>query len=205
MKILLLDDHALFRAGLRLLLQTLAPAVEVLEAGDMDGALLLIARHADTALCLLDLDLRGQNGMSLIARIRQPTSTLGVVVVSAHDELATVKACIDAGAMSFISKAASPEQLATALRYVLAGQVYLPPHLFDSHAAEADSLKLTPRQRDVLAGLCQGLSTKAIARTLDLSEHTVKDYISGLFKLLDVHNRTEAVIKTNRLRLLREA
>ncbi|WP_426993119.1 response regulator [Methylomonas sp. CM2] len=201
MKILLLDDHALFRAGLRLLLQALDRSVTVFEAGTIAEALAVAAEHADLRLCLLDLSLRGEDGLAAVADIKAVASDVAVVVVTASDEPATVRACINAGAMSFIPKSSAPDVLAEALKYVMAGAVYLPAAMAVSDGDWAP-INLSPRQRDVLRGLCRGLPTKSIARDLGLSEHTVKDYIAALFKALDVHNRTEAVIKTGRLRLL---
>lgn len=202
MKILLLDDHALFRAGMRLLLGTLGRDALTLEAETIAEALAITAEHPDLQLCLLDLNLRNENGLDALDRIKTAASDVAIVVVSSNDEAALIRQCLDVGAMSFIAKSAPPEVLAEALRYVLAGEIYLPAQLFDEHDMELSPLVLSPRQRDVLRGLCRGLSTKSIARDLMLSDFTVKDYIASLFRLLNVHNRTEAVIKAGRLKLL---
>lgn len=201
MKILLLDDHALFRAGLRLLLGAIAPASTVLEAGAIDEALAIAGRYPELELCLLDLGLRNENGLAALAKIKAVIPEVAVVVVSASEESALIRACIDAGAMGYIAKSAPPEELDKALRHVLAGAVYLPPGIFEG-IADFPVVNLSPRQRDVLRGLCRGLSRKDIARDLSLSEHTVKEYLAGLFQLLKVHNRTEAVIMAGKLRLL---
>jgi DNA-binding NarL/FixJ family response regulator len=206
MKILLLDDHALFRAGLRLLLETLDHHAQILEAGRIAEALEIVAVHPDLQLCLLDLNLHHEKGMDLLGKLKSVSPDVTVVVVSSSDEASLVRACIDAGAMSFIPKSAAPEVLAEALKYVLSGDIYLPHGLFGSETPHhhPSPISLSPRQRDVLRGLCRGQSTKSIALDLALSEHTVKDYIAALFQLLAVHNRTEAVIEANRLRLLPE-
>jgi DNA-binding NarL/FixJ family response regulator len=204
MKILLLDDHALFRAGLRLLLETLDHHTEILEAGSIAEALMLVAEHPDVHLCLLDLNLHHEQGLDMMASLKTVAPDIAVVVVSSCDEVGQIRASIDAGAMSFIPKSATPAILAEALKHVLTGDVYLPHALLVNEKAlqNASAVSLSPRQRDVLRGLCRGQSTKSIARDLELSEHTVKDYIAALFQLLAVHNRTEAVIEANRLRLL---
>lgn len=205
MNILILDDHVLFRAGLRLLLKTLDRSVITFEAGTADEALVIADRHPELQLCLLDLNLRQEQGLCLLARIKTAAPDIAVIIISACEEPAMMRACIDAGAMSYIPKSSTPEQLASALQCVLGGVVYLPSALLDGSMDTADKpLNLSQRQLDVLRGLCKGLSTKAIARELALSDHTVKDYIAALYKLLDVHNRTEAVIKTGRLRVLPE-
>ncbi|QSA97141.1 response regulator [Methylococcus sp. EFPC2] len=200
-KILLLDDHALFRAGLRLLLETLGKDAVVLEAGTIGEALALASRHPDLPLCLLDLNLRNEHGLDALARIKATAPDVAIVVISSTEESGAIQACIEAGAMSFIAKSAPPETLAVALRHVLAGEIYLPPPFDRPAEPDAPPVALSPRQRDVLRGLCRGLPTKSIARELGLSEHTVKDYIASVFQLLGVHNRTEAVIEAARLKL----
>ena len=204
MKILLLDDHALFRAGLRLLLGTIDRNAVVLEAGAINEAIIIADKNPDLELCLLDLNLRNENGLIALDRIKGTAPDVAVVIVSSSDDdAALVRTCLDAGAMSFISKSSAPEVLTDALGHVLAGSVYLPPRML---GREDDSGKLSVafshRQRDVLRGLCRGLSTKSIARNLCLSDHTVKEYIASIFRLLDVHNRTEAVIKASQMKLL---
>ena len=203
MKILLLDDHALFRAGLRLLLGALGRTTETLEAGSIDEAMSIVSENPDLQLCLLDLNLRNENGLMALARIKSCAPDIAIVVVSSSDETSVIRTCLDAGAMSFIAKSAAPEVLAEALRHVLAGSVYLPPRLMNAEDDSDDQcVTLSSRQKEVLGGLCRGRSTKSIARDLALSEHTVKEYIAAIFRLLDVHNRTEAVIKAGRMKLL---
>ncbi len=203
MKILLLDDHALFRAGLRLLLETLDRTAVTFEAGTVAEALQIAEQHPDLQLCLLDLNLRHENGLAILECFKTRASEMAVVVVTASEEATMMRACIDAGAMSFIAKSSPPEVLAEALKHVLAGAVYLPANLLDQDMDKSEAAPvLSPRQQDVLRGLCRGLSTKTIARDLALSDHTVKDYIAALFRLLEVHNRTEAVIKAGRMKLL---
>lgn len=202
MKILLVDDHALFRAGLRMLLGALGRDASVLEASTAAQALAIIDAQSELQLCLLDLSLRSDDGLDLLAKIKARAPDVAVVVVSAADDSLTIRACIDAGAMSFIPKSAAPEILTQALRRVLKGEVYLPSQMgLETRASSARSL-LTPRQREVLKYLSQGLPTKLIARQLDLSEYTVKEHIASIFQTLHVHNRTEAVIRASQLLLL---
>lgn len=203
MKILLIDDHALFRAGLRLLLGVLGNGIQVLETDTIAEALTLTAQHPDLQLCLLDLNLRDENGLDALHKIKAVVPTVSIVIVSANHETALIRHCLDAGAMSYIAKSAPPEVLTEALKCVLSGAVYLPSQLLD---AELEStlplIPLSPRQQDVLRGLCRGMSTKSIARELSLSDHTVKEYLATLFRLLGVHSRTEAVIKAGAMNLL---
>ena len=202
MHVLLVDDHALFRGGLRLLLASLRPEVRFLEAANIEEALAQAREHQDLRLCLLDLDLKQDHGLPAIGQIRQCAPNAAVVIVSAADDPVTIRACIDSGAMSYITKSASPQELTLALRRVLDGEVFLPRSLQAETGGSATCAPaLSPRQQHVLAGLNRGLSTKSIARELALSEHTVKEYLSEIFRLLEVHNRTEAVIKASLLRL----
>jgi len=202
MDVLLVDDHALFRSGLRLLLASLWPDMIIFEASGVEQALALARDHPNLRLCLLDLDLRQDQGLPAISEIKLAAPGAAVVIVSAADDNDTVRSCIMAGAMSYIAKNSSPAVLTQALTRVLQGDVFLPPTVFaGASAAPEKVLVLTPRQRDVLSGLNRGLPSKLIARELGISEYTVKEYIADLFRLLDVRNRTEAVIKASSLSL----
>ena len=201
MKILIIDDHALFRAGLRMLLSTIGNNVQCLEAGSIAGALALIAQHPDIQLCLLDLTLKNEHGLEAIQRIKEVAPQVAVVVVSGSDDNDTISSCIDAGAMSFIPKSATPDVLKQALRHILKGAVYLPDQITSAVDSSARAAQLTPRQQQVLQALSRGLPNKLIARELNLSENTIKEYIAAVFAALGVRNRTEAVIKASRLQL----
>jgi DNA-binding NarL/FixJ family response regulator len=202
MKILLLDDHALFRAGLRLLLTTFNSSHIILEAGTTANALEIAAQHPDLELCLLDLNLRNEIGLLALDKIKTAIPEIAVVIVSSSEDAVLIRKCLDAGAMSYISKSSPPEELSQAIQQVLGGSVYLPPTMYSEvNDVVNPSIVLSPRQRDVLLGLCRGLPTKSIARELGLSDYTVKEYVSAVFQLLSVHNRTEAVIKASQMHL----
>jgi DNA-binding NarL/FixJ family response regulator len=199
-KILIIDDHALFRAGLRMLLSTIGQNVACLEAGTIADALSIITQHSDLQLCLLDLTLKNEQAIGAIKRIKEIAPQVAVVVVSGSDDNDTISNCIDAGAMSFISKSATPDVLKQALKHILKGAVYLPDQINSAMDSAALS-PLTPRQQQVLQSLSRGLPNKLIARELGLSENTVKEHIAAVFAALGVRNRTEAVIKASRLQL----
>jgi DNA-binding NarL/FixJ family response regulator len=200
-KILIVDDHALFRAGLRMLLGTIGQNIECLEAANVSDALALISQHADIQLCLLDLALKNEHGLDAVQKIKETAPQVAVVVVSGADDSATIRSCIDAGAMSFIPKSVTPEVMTKALHHVLSGAVYLPEQIVSAMQGAPPRPLLTPRQLQVLHCLSRGLPTKLISRELALSEHTVKEYIALVFQALGVRNRTEAVIKASQLRL----
>ena len=203
MNTLLVDDHALFRAGIRLLLGTIRDDATIFEAATIGEALLIAEQHSDLQLCLLDLGLKAEFGLNAIEKLRAVAPNLAVVVISGIEEPSTIVACIEAGAMSFIPKSAPPEVLTHALRRVLAGEVFLPDQLIDdSRSGARPKPMLAPRQLDVMRALSRGLPTKLIARELNLSEHTVREYATTIYRILGVRNRTEAVIKVGRLGIL---
>jgi DNA-binding NarL/FixJ family response regulator len=189
----------LFRAGLRMLMGTLGHDVTCLEAATIAEALALVVQHPDLDLCLLDLTLKNEQGFGAIVHIKSTAPNVAVVVVSGAEDSATIRSCIDAGAMSYIPKSVAPEVLTQALQRVLAGAVYVPDQVASALEASAPPAALTARQQQVLQGLSRGLPSKLIARELNLSEHTVKEYIAIIFQILGVHNRTEAVIKASQL------
>ena len=199
MKVLLIDDHALFREGLRFLLRELAPVLELDEAGDC-GRALELARSRAYDLVLLDLNLPGLKGMDALRALRQAVPGVPMVVVTGEDSPQAVRAAIDAGAMGFIPKSSTRDVLIQALRLVFAGGVYLPPAVLDAPVSAAPPaetkermLQLTLRQMDVLRCVIRGLPNKSIARELDISEGTVKAHLSSVMQALGARNRTEAV------------
>ncbi len=209
MRLLLVDDHALFREGLKLLLSGLDPKAKLEEAGDLVRALKL-ADDADFDLILLDLKLPGPNGLDALAALREATDGAApIVVLSGEDDPGVVRAAIEQGAMGFIPKSSTPEVLIQALRLVLASGVYLPPLALGARAAAAPAsapaeVKLpgiTDRQMDVLRCVIRGKPNKVIARDLDISEGTVKLHLSAVFRALNAHNRTEAVYAAAKLGL----
>lgn len=200
-KILLVDDHALFRAGLRLLVSTILRNVQVLEAGSLAEAIETLKDRKDVSLCLLDLVLEDGSGLEALTAFRNAAPATAVVVVSATQDAATIRACLDAGAMSFVPKSMPAPALTQALRRVLSGHVFLPEQVLSATPAPGERSGLSPRQLDVLNALSRGLPTKSIARELGISEHTVKEHLTNVFQALRVTNRTEAVIAAARLGL----
>ena len=207
MKILIADDHALFRDGLRYLLGQLGEPVEVLEARDGAEALELAGAHPDLELVLLDLGMPGIDGLAGLRLLRARCPAVPVVILSGSEEPADVRQALDAGALGFIPKSSTSQVMLSALRLVLSGGMYLPPSYAERPhgmrvplaASSVDSLGLTPRQLDVLRLLGQGHSNKGIARVLRLAEGTVKLHISAILRALGVDNRTSAVVAAARL------
>ncbi len=205
MKILLADDHALFREGLKYVLNGLDSHVDVLEAGDSLTAINLARDHSDLDLALLDLNMPGMDGFQALISFREQFSALPVVMLSASESRHDVQKALDMGASGFISKSASGKIMLSAVRLVLSGGVYLPlmmlgqnhvpGHAFSSSDSPAN---LTERQLDVLLLLAQGKPNKLIARELGITEGTVKIHMAAIFRALNASNRTEAVIASQK-------
>ncbi len=196
--ILLVDDHALFRGGVKSLLQQLGGDLVLDEAANYAQALeRAAARRYD--LVLLDLNMPGRNRLDALSGLREAIPEVPVVVLSGEDEPAVVRAAIERGAMGFIPKSATPEVLIQALRLVLANGVYLPVGVLDAAATPAPAPSaaslpgLTARQMDVLRCVIQGKPNKVIARELDIAEATVKVHLSSVLRAFGARNRTEAV------------
>lgn len=209
MKILLADDHTLFRAGMRHVLAQLAQEVEIVEAADCAQALQAVATHDNVSLVLLDLHMPGRDGFAALEVFSSQYPALPIVVLSASEDRADMRRALDGGAMGFIPKSATAPVLLNALHLVLAGGMYIPPALLQAPTTTempaasmtAQTLGLTPRQLDVLALVIEGLSNKVIAAELEVSEATVKAHITAVFKALKVSNRTQAALAMERMGL----
>ena len=204
MKILLVDDHPLFREGVAQTLRALDEAALIYQASRCEEALERLGREPDMDLVLLDLLLPGMDGMDGLLRFRQAFPTLPVVILSASEDRRSVQAALERGAQGYIPKSTPPRIMMQAIRLVLEGGVYTPPGPSGTGGggSEAAPGRLTPRQREVLALLIEGKSNKEIARLLALSDNTVRVHAAAIFKTLDVRNRTEAAFAARRLGLL---
>jgi DNA-binding NarL/FixJ family response regulator len=211
MEVLIVDDHALIRDALRRVLEQLGREVTVFEAGDCGRAFALIEAQPELELVLLDLNLPGMHGLAALGELRTRYPAVSVVVISAAEDRASVTQALDHGAMGYIPKSSSNEVLASALRLVLSGGIYIPPAILG--AAEPvlrpggaklrpSDLGLTERQSQILTLLMQGKSNKLICRELDLAESTVKNHVTHVLKTLSVTSRTQAVIAAARIGLV---
>jgi DNA-binding NarL/FixJ family response regulator len=213
MKVLVVDDHALIRDALRGVLKELKEDATVVEAPDSRQALRLTDENPDLGLVLLDLNLPDRSGFDVLAELRERHPAISVVVLSALSDRESVARALDLGATGFIPKSASREVMLSALRLVFSGGVYIPPEILGSREPSAKrgqpaagarpgsprELGLTDRQVEILALMMQGKSNKAICRSLDLAEPTVKNHVTAILKALKVTNRTEAVIAVGAL------
>lgn len=216
MRILLADDHTLFRKGLTYILDELGSDVEVVEAGSFAEVETACEQSADFDLILLDLRMPGMSDMRSVEHLTATLPETPIVVISALEDRSNVFTALEAGAAGYIPKTLSSDVLLSALRLVLAGGIFIPQSILSTagsvegryasehtarHAA-GDRDLLTPRQLEVLQLLARGKANKEIARELDLAVGTVKLHVTALLKALGATNRTQAVIKAAALGIL---
>lgn len=210
MRVLIVDDHPLYRAGVRALLAGLDPDLIAADVSDVPQALQLADTQAPFDLVLLDMNLPGTSRLEALQKIKSRFESASVVVVSGEEDPVLIHASIDAGAAGFIPKSTDPELTMQALRLVLAHGTYLPAnalrHVVDP--APTSSQKglplpdLSERQRAVLLRLLHGKANKVIARELNIAEGTVKAHLWAVYQLLGVSSRSQAMCRVHELGLL---
>jgi len=205
MKILLVDDHKLVRAGLVLVLKQMEDGVELLEAGTGREAIELASANPDINLILMDLDLPEGSGLEALTAIHAKDASMPVVILSAMEDQGMISRAMSLGARGFIPKTASGDVMVNSLRLVLSGGICLPPGYGETARGGTDLPNLTQRQSEVLSHMAQGNSNKEIARELGISENTVRVHISAIISALDATNRTEAAYSAMRLGLIPRA
>jgi two-component system, NarL family, nitrate/nitrite response regulator NarL len=202
MKILIVDDHPIYRKGLVALLDHMERDTVLLQANDGAQALVLIAEHDDLDVVILDLVIPGMDGLRAIAEFGKIRPELPVIILSSSENTADVRAALANGALGYVPKSAAEHTLLTAIRVVLNGDIYVPPFvLLQAESAHPAGLKiesgldrpvLTDRQIEVLRRISAGQLNKIIAVELGLSEKTVKSHITAIFRALNVVNRSQA-------------
>lgn len=210
-RLLIADDHPLFRAALRQAASEHLDECTVLEASDLPGVLDTLSADPDIDLVLLDLHMPGSHGLSGLAALRGQHPGVAVLVVSAHDEPHVVRRVLDHGAAGFIPKSAAPQEISEAVAAVLHCGSWLPAGLarsvaaLPSNPADADLAarlaRLTEQQYRVLGLLGEGLLNKQIADRLGIQERTVKAHATAIFEKLGVRNRTQAGVLLHALDL----
>ena len=200
-RLVIADDHPLFRGAVREAVAGLLEPVDIAEAGTFDDVVGLLDRGGDVDLVLLDLAMPGVRGFSGLMYMRAQYPSVPVTVVSANDDPATIRRCMEFGASGFIPKTLSVDAMRAAISGILGGGVWTPPDVdlsagSDTEAAElmGRMATLTPQQVRVLMMLSEGLLNKQIAYQLSVSEATVKAHVSAILQKLGVESRTQAVI-----------
>jgi len=205
-RLLIADDHPLFRGALREAVTALFKEVDIAEAGTFEEVTDLAERGGDVDLILLDLSMPGVRGFSGLMYLRAQYPSLPVVVVSANDDPAVIRRCMEFGASGFIPKTLGIEALRQAVIRVLEGEVWTPPDVDLARQSDAETgamiarlATLTPQQVRVLMMLSGGLLNKQIAYELGVSEATVKAHVSAILQKLGVESRTQAVIAAGKI------
>lgn len=196
MKILIVDDHPLFRAGFHAVLEQSALEAGVLSVSSVPEALQAMQRDGDIGLVLLDIHLRGDDGFNALKLIGARFPTTACIMISGDEQEGVAARAVAAGASGFIPKSFTADEMIAAIKQVLAGEVFVPAR--PSNAATPEHSGLTLRQLEVISMLGRGFSNKEIARALDVAERTVKAHVSAVFEALNVRNRTQAVLVAQR-------
>ena len=197
-RIILADDHPLFRAALASALARVAPGCDVIETETLAGAAAALADGGAELVCL-DLHMSDSSGFIGLAELRRNHPSAPVVVISASQAAGVASRALEFGASGFIPKTSGLDTLCEALSAVLAGEIWAPEDSDDPAAREAAAQAarlalLTPAQMRVLHGLAAGRLNKQIAFDMGISEATVKAHVTAIFRKLDVINRTQAVL-----------
>jgi DNA-binding NarL/FixJ family response regulator len=207
-RLLIADDHPLFRGALREAVAGLFARADIAEAGTFDDVAKLLETASEVDVILLDLAMPGVRGFSGLMYLRAQYPSVPVVIVSANDEPAVIRRCMDFGASGFIPKTLGVEAMREAIATVLRGGVWTPPDIDLNTPADAETTALltrlatlTPQQVRVLMMLSEGLLNKQIAYELGVSEATVKAHVSAILQKLGVESRTQAVIAAAKIEI----
>ncbi|MFC3193744.1 response regulator [Marinicella sediminis] len=209
-KIIIADDHPMFRNALRQSLGLDLNNCVIIEVESSDSLKTQLRSHHDADMLLLDLNMPGVEGFSALAFTQKKYPDLPIIMISANDKPDTIMHAKHFGALGFISKSASVDDIRKAIRTVLEGNTYFPYQfneaLFMEHSQEladitAQVASLTPQQHKVLCLIKQGLLNKQIAYDLNISEATVKAHVTAIMRKLNVNNRTQAVMKVSAIDL----
>jgi DNA-binding NarL/FixJ family response regulator len=205
-RLVIADDHPLFRGALREAVSGLFAHADIAEAGTFEMVTQLLERGSEVDLILLDLTMPGVRGFSGLMYLRAQYPGVPVAVVSANDDPAVIRRCMEFGASGFIPKTLGVDAMRAAIARVLKGEIWSPPDVDLTRGSDADTAALisrlstlTPQQVRVLMMLSEGLLNKQIAYELGVSEATIKAHVSAILQKLGVESRTQAVIAAGKI------
>lgn len=208
MKILIADDHALFRDGLALRLEQIAPEAAILQASNYAQIFKIIKSDNNISAIVLDIEMQDMPWFDALQEIRRTLPDTALIVVSASEDSRTIRSVMSTGAKGYIPKRSDSKVFDNAFKLVFDGGTYIPPILINNPpinnlSTKSTGLKtLTNRQSQVLDLIAQGKSNKQIAYDMGVSESTVKLHINALLRSLHVSNRTQAVITAQKLGII---
>ncbi len=203
-RIIIVDDHPLFRAALRQTLSGSHDDVAVEEAGDLAALTSALEADRDCDLVLLDLNMPGGHGISGLLLLRAQYPEVPVMIISAVEDHKVIRRTFELGAAGYLPKSVGPADIRKAIDTVLSGEISVPEGInLDGDDEQSDFIRrlatLTPQQIRVLMMLSDGLMNKQIAYELSISEATVKAHVSSILQKLDVDSRTQAVIAASKI------
>jgi len=203
-RIIIVDDHPLFRTALRHTLAGGDTSIQVEEAGDLKGLSAALEADRECDLVLLDLNMPGARGFSGLLLLRAQYTDVPVMIISAVEDATVIRRAFELGASGYLHKSVDPAIIRQSIETVLSGEIFVPEGIDltsdDAHSALMRRLSsLTPQQVRVLMMLSDGLMNKQIAYELTISEATVKAHVSAILQKLDVDSRTQAVIAAARI------
>ena len=203
-RIIIVDDHPLFRAALRQTLSGGTDDIAVEEAGGLDALTAALEADRDCDLVLLDLNMPGGHGLSGLLLLRAQYPEVPVMIISAVEDHKVIRRTLELGAAGYLPKSVGPADIRKAIDTVLSGEILVPEGISldgdDEQSAFIRRLStLTPQQIRVLMMLSDGLMNKQIAYELSISEATVKAHVSSILQKLDVDSRTQAVIAASKI------
>jgi len=211
---LIVDDHAAIRTALVASLVSLKVFEEVDTANCFQELLAKLERDADYDVLILDLSLTDISGSNGVAYVREYYDHIPILVFSGSDSTDIIAECFEYGVHGFVSKVESMNTFVHAIRLVLAGSIYIPPSaarlmgfdppepLEDQREIVLERVYLTPKQRAVFEQLLLGVPNKIIARRLDMAEGTVKTHLHGIYQLLRVNSRAQAILKSREIQII---
>ena len=206
-KVIIADDHPLFRQALLETLKTELSNTVWLEAETVNELNTLLSEQTDADLLLLDLNIPGAHGFNTLVHVRQHFPQIPVVVVSAYDDSDTIAKAMEHGASGFVPKSTPVATIFEAISQVFAGNIWTPANFSSQQNQNSKSeiaeriASLTQQQYKILMMFAEGMLNKQIAYDLNVSEATIKAHATAIFKKLNVRNRTQAVITLNELDL----
>ena len=201
-KILVADDHPLFLDGLVTLLTSMLPSTLVYNASNVQQVKVQLSKTS-IDLLLLDRIMPGMDGMKRVPELLHQYPNTAICIISASESSQHIREALDHGAIGYIPKVYAPQKTLSAVKKILSGSSFIPEEAWGANLKNTGTnTKLSPRQMEIMQDISQGKSNKSIARELNITEGTVKQHASHIFKLLNVNNRTLAIQRSRDLGLL---
>lgn len=208
MKILIADDHALFRDGLAMRLEEINPDIIMHQSPSFSQAVKILDKESDIDIIIVDLDMPDMRWEDGIAELKKKAPNASMIVISASEDIRNIRKILSTGIKGYIPKRSDPKIMHNALKLILEGGTYIPPALIEnsnennSNGYKISGKTLTNRQSQVLDLIAQGKSNKQIAYEMGVSEATVKLHINALLRSLKVNNRTQAVVTAQKMGII---